>query len=374
MPPVNILIKPASSLCNMRCKYCFYRDVSQCRDTDSFGIMKRDTLDELVRSVFEYAEGSAVFSFQGGEPTLAGLDFYKELISLEKKYNKKGIQVSNSLQTNGYIIDKEWAKFFAENNFLIGLSLDGDAEIHNENRIDANGKGTYNRVTRAAELFRAHGVQFNILCVVNNMVARYPRRVYNALKKYGFIQFIACLDPFDGETSDFSLSAERYRSFLTETFREYYKDFLSGRYVSVRNFDNYLSILMRRPPESCAMQGFCTCYLVAEGDGSIYPCDFYVLDEWRLGVLGEASLSEMLLSERAKEFVNISRNRPSECYFCKYFSLCRGGCRRECEPIPTPCTSLPKNRFCEAYKGFFDECYGEMLDMAERIASGRYSQ
>ena len=365
MPPISILIKPASSLCNMKCKYCFYADVADNREVRSFGLMSEDTLEALVKKVFEYATESATFSFQGGEPTLVGIEYYKRLIELQKKYNAKKIKVHNSIQTNGYVIDDEWSRFFAENKFLVGLSMDGNSDLHNYMRIDQRGEGTYNKVKRATELFKRHGVQFNILCVVNNYVANKPQAVYNALKKYRYIQFIACLDSFDLEKKDFSLTNERYKNFLVSTFNEYYKDFRSGNYVSVRNFDNYISILMGNQPENCANRGICTCYFVVEGDGGVYPCDFYVLDEWKLGNVNSDGFDNMLDSDTAKSFVETSKNRPDACKDCRYKSLCRGGCRRECEPITSE--KLSKNAYCDAYKGFFDECIDKMCDMAERI-------
>lgn len=369
MPPINILIKPASSLCNMRCKYCFYSDVANSRAVSSYGIMTLEKLSTLVERVLDYADDFAVFSFQGGEPTLAGLDFFRELIVLQDKYNKKKVKISNSLQTNGYVIDDEWAEFFAKNGFLIGLSLDGCRDTHDYMRKDISGEGTFDRVIRAAETLRRHAVEFNVLCTVNNFVARHPKRIYAALKPYGFVQFIACLDPLSGEKRDYSLTNERYGRFLVDTFNEYYADFLSGKFTSVRNFDNYVSILMGVPPESCAMQGVCSCYFVCESDGSVYPCDFYTVDEWRLGNIESDSFGEMLRSDRAKRFVLSSKSKPNECVKCKYFSLCRGGCRREREPSGVD--GVQKNTFCEAYYTFFENCFDKLTDMARKISAMR---
>ncbi len=368
MPPLSLLIKPASSLCNMRCEYCFYRDVADKREHHSLGMMSPDTLETVVRRAFEYADGSVCFAFQGGEPTLAGLDFYRELMLLQRRHNTKKIRVGNAIQTNGYIIDDEWARFFAENGFLVGLSLDGIRAAHDSLRVDAAGKGTFDRTVRAAEILKKHGAEFNILCVVSNFAARHPQKVYDQLKKYKYIQFIACLDPICGEKTRFSLSEERYASFLKQVFALYYADFMRGNYVSIRNFDNYIGILSGRPPESCAMNGYCTCYCVIEGDGSVYPCDFYVLDEWRLGSVLENGFDEMIHSEKAQKFVNGSLSVRDECGKCRYYSLCRGGCRREREPFSEGLPAL--NRHCAAYKAFFDASLEPMLEMAQRIRSG----
>jgi len=365
---LNLLIKPSSSLCNMRCKYCFYSDVSENRSMGSYGLMSEDTLEVLVKRAFEYADEEVSFAFQGGEPTLVGIDFYKKLIEFQDKYNINNIKVSNSIQTNGYVIDDTWALFFANNGFLVGLSLDGIKETHDFMRVDAMGKGTFERTVKAAEILRKNKVEFNILCVVNNFVARYPKKVYEQLKKYKYLQFIACVDPLSGEKESYSLTAERYSGFLKQTFDLYYRDLMSGNYISVRNFDNYIGILLRRPPESCAMCGYCTCYGVVEGDGSVYPCDFYVLDEWKLGDLRDKGFDEMLRSDKAKEFVETSYFVSDECKICKYYALCRGGCRRDREPFAEEKPQL--NRHCKVYKEFFDYSISRMLEIAKKISLG----
>lgn len=369
MPPVNLLIKPASSACNMRCRYCFYADVSHSREIQSYGMMSEDTLEQLVKKAFEHATGFAGFAFQGGEPTLVGLPFYRKLIALQEKYNTGKIQVYNSIQTNGYALNEEWAEFFARQNFLVGLSMDGTKEAHDALRLDAAGRGTYDRVAESAALLERFGVRFNILCVVNNFVARHPRKVYNNLKKYKFLQFIPCLDSFDGEKESYSLTAERYGAFLKATFDLYYRDFMAGSYVSIRNFDNYLQILQGYPPESCAMNGFCTCYFVIEGDGSVFPCDFYVLDRWKLGNIRQDGLEDMQLTSAAREFVEVSKHRSEKCGTCDYYRLCRGGCRREREPFVDGHPGL--NRFCESYRSFFAYSADRMVQMARKIRTGR---
>ena len=365
MPPVNLLIKPASSLCNMRCKYCFYADVSRNRDTLSYGRMEEETLETLVKRAFEYATGYAGFAFQGGEPTLAGLNFYRKLIELQNKYNTRNLPVYNSIQTNGYALNEEWAAFFSEHHFLVGLSLDGTKEAHNALRLDAKGEGTYDTVVRSAALLEQAGVDFNILCVVNNYVARHPQKVYNNLKKYRYLQFIPCLDDFDGEKESFSLTPQRYGMFLKTTFDLYYQDFMAGNYVSIRNFDNYIRMLQGYPPESCAMNGVCTCYFVIEGDGSVFPCDFYVLDQWKLGNIREDSFEAMEEARRASGFVAWSARLPEECKACRWLMLCRNGCRRNREPVTADGTG--KNYFCSAYQNFLEYAYPRLQQLASAI-------
>ncbi|MBQ3079640.1 MAG: anaerobic sulfatase maturase [Clostridia bacterium] len=369
MPPLSILIKPASGMCQYRCRYCFYQDVMNNREVKNAGLMTRDTLEALVKRAFQYAEGAATFAFQGGEPTLAGLSFFKELISLQKKHNVKGLKVFNSIQTNGGLIDDDWAEFFYENDFLIGLSIDGDRDTHDKYRLNAEGKGTYEHTRRAAEILRKHNAQFNILCVVNDDIAVRPKETYNALKKYGYLQFIPCIDDFGSEERMFSPTAENYGRFLIETFDLYKKDYESGSYVSIRTFDNYVQMLMGRRPESCSMSGRCSCYFVIEGNGDVYPCDFYVLDKWRLGNIKEDSFLSMSKTKAAKEFVSSSVYVNEDCRKCAYYALCRGGCRRDREPFDE-CDRPGKNRYCKSFRMFFSERKEALVEIARKV-SGR---
>lgn len=371
MPPITIMIKPASGMCNMRCKYCFYADVAANRELPNYGIMSLSTLEKLMKKVFSYAEGSASFIFQGGEPTLAGLDFFGAVLAYQKEYNVNGVKVWNAIQTNGYAVTEEWAKFFAENNFLVGLSLDGFKEAHDAVRVDSGGRGTYARVVKTAALFDACGVEYNILCVVDKMVARHPVKTYRALKKYRYLQFIPCMDDFDGKKQAHSLTAEAYGNFLKQTFDLYYADFIAGTPVSVRTFDNYIGMLMGRRPESCAMNGVCGQYFLAEADGGIYPCDFYVLDDWCLGNVNTDTFEQMAESERAVRFLKSSEYVDKKCRNCHWFRLCRGGCRRDREPFENGRPGL--NRYCESYQMFFEYALPSMRKMALTLAEGRYN-
>ena len=366
MPPLSLLIKPASGLCNMRCRYCFYADVSKHRTEASFGIMTPDTLETLVRKALGYAEGTCIFGFQGGEPTLAGLDFFKHLISLQRKYNSNRLKILNNIQTNGLRLKPSWAEFFALNNFLVGLSLDGSKPIHDMFRKDSNGGGTYDEVQKTAALFSRSKIEYNILCVVNNAIASAPREVYSTLRKHKFLQFIPCLDGFSSSAREpYSLSTENYANFMKVTFDKYYKDFTNGEYVSIRNFDNYVNIIKGRRPEQCGMNGKCSVYFLIEADGSVYPCDFYVFDEWSLGNVNNMSFPKMAKSATAQEFVDISKPIHPKCAVCKWFGLCHGGCRRYREPLIDNKPSL--NILCEANKAFFEYAYDRMCKMAAKV-------
>lgn len=379
MPPLTLMIKPVSSMCNMRCKYCFYADVSRHREVQSFGVMTAETLEKIVRRAFAYAEGSVGFAFQGGEPTLAGAEFFAKLLELERKYNSRHIAVNNSIQTNAYALSDELIDVLARGKFLVGVSLDGPAEIHNRMRIDAHGNGTRETIVKNIERLRRAGIEYNILCVVNHFIACNPRAVWDALSPHGYLQFIPCLDGFDGQHEEYSLTAEDYLGFLKTTFDLYYKAFMQRKYVSVRTFDNYISILLGQIPENCAMQGRCGTYYLIEGDGGVYPCDFYVLDKWRMGNINTASFHTLAKSEIAADFRAQSHYVSPECRECKWFRMCRGGCKREREPfLPIYDASAGEsilrpqlNRFCNTFKEFFEYSYDRMIEIANDIARQR---
>jgi uncharacterized protein len=377
MPPINILIKPASSACNLHCKYCFYLDEAEKRSQSGYGMMSEATLETIVRKALEYGETQVGFAFQGGEPTLAGLDYYRKLLELQQKYNEKRVTISNSIQTNGMAIDADWAQFLAENHFLVGLSLDGPKEIHDLNRIDAKGAGSYNRIMKTVTLFKQSGVEYNILSVVSKPVARHIGKVYNYFVKQGFeyLQFIPCLDGLGVQPgrSPYSLTPRLYEDFLKRLFDLWYHDFtVNGRRVSIRMFDNILQMLMGYPPESCDMKGRCSANIVVEADGSVYPCDFYALDEWKMGNVHEDGLAELIQGEIAKAFVAVSAGITEQCAGCEVYALCRGGCRRNYEPIRDG--KVGKNYFCPAFKAFYQYAlprFQEMVRLITRKYPGR---
>lgn len=359
MPPLSLMIKPVSGLCNQRCAYCFYEDVSAHRTAKSLGRMDHDTLETLVRRALAYAEDAVSFAFQGGEPTLAGLDFYRDLTALQKKYNARGLRVHNAIQTNGLTIDDAFAAFLSENRFLVGVSLDGDRETHDGLRPDAACCDTYDRVMRGIAALERHGVEFNILTVVTRRLAERAQETFEAMARFGYLQYIPCIDGFDGVPGPYALSPVLYGEFLKTTFDCYERAHRRGKPVSVRTFDNLIQLLAGYPPEHCGMRGVCGRYYLIEADGSVYPCDFYVLDEWRLGNIREKSFHKLAKSEIGDRFIESSRYRDPACAACPWYPLCRGGCRRDREPFdagrPGP------NRFCESYRMLYAHAYGRMV-------------
>lgn len=369
MPPINILIKPASSACNAACAYCFYHDVAQKRKNAFEGMLSLERMEQVIRAGLEQAEHICSFTFQGGEPTLRGLEFYREVVRLQRMYARPSVEIQNNLQTNGLLIDADWAEFFHDNAFLIGLSLDGPAELHDANRFDHTGHGTWSRAMGAARLFRRYGVDFNVLSVVTGRSARAVERIYNFYRRENFrwLQFIPCMEPLGEQrgTKDYYLSPEAYGEFLIRLFDLWYVDLQRGEYRSIRQFDNWMFMMLGQPPEACNMRGTCNIQFVIEGDGGVYPCDFYVLDRWRLGTVGERSLAELQSSERAKRFVEYSCTLPEACRSCQWLQLCRNGCRRDREVLLDGTTG--KNYYCQAYQSFFRARTGQMEQALKQL-------
>ena len=268
----------------MRCHYCFYRDEQQNRSTSEDCMMTLQTAETLIRRCFaELDQGGFVsFAFQGGEPTLAGLDFFLLFTQTVRKYNQKRVTVQYTIQTNGFAVTEEWARFFREENFLVGISLDGTPDVHDALRPDASGDGTWTRVMQTIKLLHRYGVECNLLCVVTKQLAKKAERVYKSMKATGvrYLQFIPCLDPLgmpQGQ-QNYSLTPELYARFLCALFDAWYRDWKTSTYVSVRLFEDYIHLLMGGPAGTCSTTGRCGSYMVVEGSGAVYPCDFFCLD------------------------------------------------------------------------------------------------
>lgn len=372
MPPITVMLKPASGTCNMRCSYCFYADEQKNRQVPNYGLMSNEVLHAILTKVLAHAETECTISFQGGEPTCAGLDFFRTVVALEQQLNTTGITIHNAIQTNGYLINDEWARFFAENNFLVGVSLDGPKELHDLNRLDSGGNGTHSRVMKAIALLKKHGVEFNILTVVTATTCRSIRKTYNFFRRnqFDYQQYIPCLDPLGEERGghNYSLNAASFSNYLKDLFDCWYEDAAKGNLLYNRYFTNLLLILTGRPPEACGMGGMCGMQYVIEADGGVYPCDFYMLDEWRLGNVLTHSIAEIDQMRDSLGFVQISIEAASDCKQCKWYALCRGGCRRDREPVVDG--KLQKNFFCTAYYDFFEYAYPRLAQLARAIESG----
>ena len=369
MPSASILIKPISSNCNINCEYCFYKVLSSNREEYNKGMMSEETLEKLVKQAVLYAEGSLTFAFQGGEPMLAGLAFYEKAVALQEQYKKPGLQIENTIQTNGLLIDDKWAAFFKEHHFLVGLSLDGPKKIHDEYRKDCQGNGTFERVMNAVSTLRKYQVDFNIVSVITGLSQEKASYLYKFYKRnqFPYIQFIPCMDEekrFDGTEKEhtFSITPQGYGKFMCELFDLWYEDFKHGEQMDIRMFSNLAQMTIGYPPEECGMNGCCNCYFVVEGNGDIYPCDFYCMDEWKLGTVSD-SFQEMYESRLAQQFVERSKPLHEKCKQCPYLSLCRGGCCRFREAGG----QVGLHKLCPAYEIFFEHTQDRLQKLGKYI-------
>jgi len=355
MKNLNLLIKPASGSCNLKCGYCFYADVTAHRHKSNLGMMRRETAETLIGKALQEAN-QVLFGFQGGEPTLWGLDNFRFFTETVSRLNTNHTKIIYTLQTNGTLLNDEWADFFKEYNFLVGLSLDGYRQLHELNR-----PGSYANAMRAAALLKKHGVEFNILSVITAETANNVDRLYNFYKAQGFqyLQFIPCIDDFGSAKA--TLTSPRYARFLKKLFDYWYRDLMAGKGFSVRYFDNIVDMRMGYPPEQCSLNGTCAIQCVVESDGGVYPCDFYVLDQWKLGNVHTDSFGAMISSETAQQFIRDSMPVPRACAACRWRKLCNCGCKRDREPL-TP-GQPSSNRFCQAYQDFFEYSYERFTNL-----------
>lgn len=363
---INVLIKPSSGICNLRCKYCFYHSLQLNQCVDDKGFMKEDTAECLIKRTYEYADGGVAFAFQGGEPTLRGLDFYRSFVKKVQSINKNNVKTEFAIQTNGMVINEEWARFFAKNKFLVGLSIDGPAAVHNENRVDIAGKSTLKRVMHTKKLFDKYKVEYNVLSVITSKSAENPLRTYEFFKKQkiDYVQYIPCLDPLGEEAGkhSFSLSPDAYGEFLNEIFDAWHEDVTTSQVTVIRTFDNYIALLLGYKPEACGMSGRCSCQFVTEADGSVYPCDFYVLESNIIGNIKQDSFEDMTKNKRLLAFLEKGDQLNLKCKECKWYFLCRGGCRRYRNPVNN------LNVYCESFKSFFEHSYPRIEEIAKRIS------
>lgn len=367
MPPVTVMIKPVSGMCNLNCKYCFYKDEISNRKVSFCGSMLPEVQEEIIQRVLAFAEGSCTIIFQGGEPTLAGLDFYKRVVEIEKKCNIHQAIIHNAIQTNGYVIDDQWAEFFAKNRFLVGISLDGTKELHDLNRVDVTGKGTFSRVMHAIQFLKKYQVDFNILTVVTAATGRNIRKIYGFYDRNNFVfqQYIPCLDPIGREKGcyPYSLSVDRFERFLRGLFDCWFQDVMKGKQLSIQYFDNLLMMMCGEWPEACGMSGICSRQYVIESDGSVYPCDFYMLDKWKLGNVLTESFESIALNSSGLHFIEMSAAVHPDCMRCKWKDLCRGGCRKNRESLTEG--KLSKNYYCNAYYNFFEYAYPKLKQVIQ---------
>lgn len=363
------MLKPAGSLCNMRCQYCYYLEKGQMYKEDKNRVISDSMLETFIKNYIESQTlPQVLFTWHGGETLMRPVSFYKRALELQRYY-AGGRQIDNCIQTNGTLITEEWCKFFKENNFLVGVSIDGPQEFHDEYRKTASGGPSFQKVMKGIQLLNKYGVEWNALAVVNDFNADYPLDFYHFFKEIGchFIQFTPIVErkvsrpdgltlapgmEEGGELLDFSVTPEQWGNFLCEIFDEWVRNDVGDYYIQL--FDATLANWVGQVPGVCTMAEECGHAGVMEYNGDVYSCDHFVFPEYRLGNLGERSLYELMNSEKQKEFAKNKKKRlPQQCQECEFLFACHGEC--------------PKNRFvkdeygnpglnylCKGYKMFFD--------------------
>ena len=349
---ISVLIKPAGPDCNLRCTYCFYRQKTGMFPGVKEHRMKDSTLENLVSQAMEVGQDLAMFSWQGGEPTLMGLDFFKKVVELQGRHIQPDQVVTNALQTNGILLDRRWAEFLREHNFLVGVSVDGPAGIHDHYRRDEKRIGSHARVAQNLRMLVEEGVEVNTLTLVNERNAREPDKVYDFLLKSGVkhFQFIPCIEPGpNGEPAFYSVTAEAYGDFLCRLFDRWMD---SSMDISVRDFDDLMAMYQGQPPNTCILQPRCGGYFLIEHTGDVFPCDFFVLPRWKLGNLNETSLGELRDSPKLAEFGEQKGMLSEQCQSCPWLTFCFGGCLKHRTALGGPVTE--PTYYCESYRKLYE--------------------
>jgi uncharacterized protein len=328
--------------------------------------VRQTVLENIVRDLEDHDE--ITLAFQGGEPTLAGLawyvDFIQSFLSVQRQQGKKDLTVKYALQTNGLFLDRAWGEFLHTHNFLVGLSLDGGAHFHNQNRLDVQGQGTYERVIHSKRLLEESGVEYNILTVLTNEMAKNPEKICRFMEdeKIRYIQFIPCMEDMDAENiSKTALRPQIFANFYTILLRWWIQNLEKDRYISIKFFDDVANLFLKGIPSACGIAGQCQIQYIVEADGSVYPCDFYVLDDYNAGNLTQHTLREILETSTMRSFVLSSRVTRPICRNCAYWNLCRGGCKRMQRVMYYGGGSI-----C-GYKIFLDRCLERLICAVKRF-------
>ncbi|QLB12460.1 uncharacterized protein EV697_101118 [Bisgaardia hudsonensis] len=369
----HLMAKPSSYHCNIKCEYCFYLEKEHIFQHKT-EFMSDDVLKHYIQNYIDSHAGEQIdFAWQGGEPTLLGIDFFKQAVKYQKQFSK-GKKITNSFQTNGIAINRQWAEFFKVNHFLIGISIDGLSAIHNKYRISVNGKPTFERVKSAVELLNEFQVDFNTLTVVNDQNWNKGKETYLALKELGstFMQFIPVVEINRRDehysVTDFSVKSDGYGRFLVDVFNEWIKQDIGK--IFVIEFDNLLGQWLGYPSNNCVHRETCGRTMVVESNGDVYSCDHYVYPKHYIGNLTQQSLSNMVNSKQQISFGMEKKTKLSPlCKSCELRPICHGGCPKH-RIVKLPNTPILHNYLCPSYQLFFRESAVKMREIAQRIRQG----
>ena len=390
--PFHLMAKPTSFQCNLDCDYCFYLDKeklfgksSKERSREKITAMSGDVLRTYIKQYITSQDTQSVeFTWQGGEPTTAGLDFFKLVVRYQKKFagNK---QITNSIQTNGVLLNDKWCAFLKEHDFLVGVSIDGPEELHDHYRVSQGGKPTFKKVLKGIENLKKHGVEFNTLTVINNVNAEHPLKVYDFLKEIGsqFHQFIPIVEQQETNQSapllifpeaksekklmPFSVSGERYGKFMKAIFDEWVRKDVGKIYVQL--FDNALASWVGQPSSLCLFQKECGLGLVIERSGDIYSCDHYVYPQYKVGNIQKDKLNKVVNSKPQRKFAREKARVGSTCEQCRFLFACNGGCPKH--RIHSNADGTRQNHLCSGYKAIFSHMDPYLRFMGQQLSMQR---
>ncbi len=365
--PLSLLVKPASADCNLACEYCFYLPKSALYPETPRHRMPEPVLERLMSEYMPLAYPEASLVWQGGEPTLMGLDFFRRAAELEQRYGRPGQTVANGLQTNGLLINDDWAAFLAHYNFLVGLSLDGPPHVHDHYRRTRGGRPSFEQVMRAQKVLHRGGVEHNFLVMVTPVSAPRAAEIYRFFVGRGFryLQVIPCVE-YVADTRQpepYTVSAADYGRFMCDLF-DLWADG-DWRKVFVRDFNDFLSVYMGRVMPTCIHRQRCGDYVVIEYNGDVYPCDFFVEPELKLGNIMDRPLAEIVEDSLFAEFCDHKSDYAPECTRCEWLWLCYGACPKH-RLVATGSWS-GHNHLCAGYRVFFEHADERFRAMAEEL-------
>ncbi|MFX0155909.1 MAG: anaerobic sulfatase maturase [Candidatus Hodarchaeota archaeon] len=368
MKPFSLLIKPASADCNLRCEYCFYID--HLKNIKSSPRMSDEVLEVMIASYMQTNQNNNyAFGWQGGEPTIMGLKFFQKAIEFQKHFAPPGAVISNGLQTNGTLITDDFARFLGEYKFLLGVSLDGPAYLHDTYRKTIGQKPTHNLVLRGIEHLRHNKVEFNILILVNNENVRKANEIYRYLRDQGFYyhQYIPCVEFNENNNpKSFSITGEEWGNFICDLFDQWIKEDVNK--ISIRHFDSILEYLVYGRYNVCYMGKNCCQYFVVEFDGSIFPCDFFVQENLLLGNVLYDKWKDILESPIYRKFGREKTNWHIDCNTCRFINLCHGDCQKF--RIGGSKNSKLLSVLCKGWKKFYIHALPRFEVLADKIRGG----
>lgn len=377
----HVMAKPTGAQCNLECDYCFFLKKDRLYPDSNFR-MSDEMMETYIRQTIEgHQVPEVTIAWQGGEPTLMGLDFFRRAVDVEKKYIRPGMRIENTLQTNGILIDEEWCQFFHENNFLIGLSLDGPRRLHDAYRHDKGGKSVFDKVVRAARLMQKHIVEFNILCTVNAMNSQHPLEVYRYFRdelEARYIQFIPIVERDNAtgnqegtQVTDRTVDPEHYGRFLIAIFDEWVRRDVGIMFVQF--FDGVLASYVRGYSTLCILTLTCGEGVALEHNGDLYSCDHFVEPRYLLGNISQTPLPELVASDAQRSFGRAKSDTLSKyCRECKFLFTCHGECPKN-RVLTTPDGEPGLNWLCAGLKAFFEHADRPMQIMADLLRRGQYA-